>query len=224
MATKKLTQKQKDRLKDSDFFRSNSSDLTINKSYQDVLDFDDDGNLIYDKRTKEGREIDKILHSRRNRSPKEDSEIVIESPESVTKAILESIDEESSESEQKSKRPYTSTGTIVDVQKVTQHCQTPYPGREGRSYQKIPGGYINGAGALCWVENYVYLYWTNDRNGYYQYEDIRDTIKEKTNDARLTENRINKFLELNRGKTVDLVWEDGRWTVTNLDDLDYDIL
>lgn len=127
-------------------------------------------------------------------------------------------------SEKKSKRPYTSTGTIVDVEKVTQHCQTPYPGREGRSYQRIPGGYINGAGALCWVENYVYLYWTNDRNGYRRYQDIRNTIKEKTCDARLTENRINKFLELNRGKTVDLIWEDGRWVVTNLDDLDYDIL
>lgn len=57
MATKKLTQKQKDKLKKSDFFRSNNSDLTINKSYQGILDFDDD-NLLYDKRTKEGREIE----------------------------------------------------------------------------------------------------------------------------------------------------------------------
>lgn len=69
MATRKLTDKQKDKLKDSKFVRSNSVDVTVNSSFEDYIEYnEDDGTLTYDKRTKEGKEIEKILNSR-NRKP-----------------------------------------------------------------------------------------------------------------------------------------------------------
>lgn len=78
MATRKLTDKQKDKLKNSKFVRSNSVDVTVNSSFEDVIEYDeDDGTLTFDKRTKEGKEIDRILNSR-NRKP---SSPVDEEPE-----------------------------------------------------------------------------------------------------------------------------------------------
>lgn len=122
------------------------------------------------------------------------------------------------------KSPKTSTGTICAIKKCSQSFQTPLKGNEGRRYQKVPGGYINGAGGLCWTESYVYIYWTNDETGFQQSQDIRDKLKEKTGGARLTENRINRFLELNRGKKVELKRENHNWVIFNLDDLNYDFL
>lgn len=78
MATRKLSDKQKDKLKNSKFVRSNSVDVTVNSSFEDVIEYDeDDGTLTFDKRTKEGKEIDRILNSR-NRKP---SSPVDEEPE-----------------------------------------------------------------------------------------------------------------------------------------------
>ena len=78
MATRKLTDKQKDKLKDSKFVRSNSVDVTVNSSFEDDIEYnEDDGTLTYDKRTKEGKEIERILNSR-NRKP---SSPVDEEPE-----------------------------------------------------------------------------------------------------------------------------------------------
>ena len=74
MAKTTLSEKQTEKLRDSDFARSNSSDLTINPSYQDEIEYDDEGNLIYDKRTRTGKEIDRILKSRK-RSSKKDEEM-----------------------------------------------------------------------------------------------------------------------------------------------------
>ncbi|MGN0723104.1 MAG: hypothetical protein ACI4LT_03745 [Treponema sp.] len=66
---KKLTDKQKDKLKNSKFVRSNSVDVTVNSSFEDDIEYnEDDGTLTYDKRTKEGKEIERILNSR-NRKP-----------------------------------------------------------------------------------------------------------------------------------------------------------
>ena len=69
MATRKLTDKQKDKLKNSKFVRSNSDDKTVNPSFEDDLEYDeDDGTLTYDKRTKNGKKIEKILNSRNRKS------------------------------------------------------------------------------------------------------------------------------------------------------------
>ena len=78
MATRKLTDKQKDKLKNSKYVRSNSDDVTVNPNYEDDIEYnEDDGTLTYDKRTKEGKEIERILNSR-NRKP---SSPVDEEPE-----------------------------------------------------------------------------------------------------------------------------------------------
>lgn len=77
MATTKLTDKQKDKLKGSKYVRSNSDDVTVNKKYQESAEYDEEeGTLTYDKRTREGKEIDKILKSRNRKSLKqEDNDI-----------------------------------------------------------------------------------------------------------------------------------------------------
>lgn len=114
------------------------------------------------------------------------------------------------------------SGRICDIKSVSMHYQTPVPGKGGRTHQPTTGGYINGAGAFCWVESYVYLYWTNLKTGARQFQDIRDKLKLESNDARLTQKRLNRFLELNRGKVVELErGSDGRLEISNLDDLDY---
>ena len=65
MATRKLTDKQKNKLKNTQFARKNSADLTVNPNYEDDIEYnEDDGTLTYDKRTKEGKEIERILNSR----------------------------------------------------------------------------------------------------------------------------------------------------------------
>lgn len=72
MAKVRLSEKQKEKLKNSDFCRSNSSDLTVNPNSQDDLEYDeDDGTITFDKRTTEGKEIERILKSR-NRSKKQE--------------------------------------------------------------------------------------------------------------------------------------------------------
>ena len=69
VATRKLTDKQKDKLKNSKYVRSNSDDVTVNPSFEEDIEYnEDDGTLTYDKRTKEGKEIERILNSR-NRKP-----------------------------------------------------------------------------------------------------------------------------------------------------------
>lgn len=83
MATVRVTEKQKEKLKiNSEFFRTNSADLTVNPNGQDIAEYDD-GYLSFDKRTSEGKEIDRILKSR-NRSHSnipEDSENHEEEPD-----------------------------------------------------------------------------------------------------------------------------------------------
>ena len=75
---RKLTDKQKGKLKDSGFVRSNSVDVTVNARFKDRVEFNkEDGTLTFDKRTKEGKEIERILNSR-NRKP---SSPVDEEPE-----------------------------------------------------------------------------------------------------------------------------------------------
>lgn len=84
MATRKVTDKQKDKLKNTQFARKNSADLTVNPNYEDDIEYDEDeGILSYDKRTKEGKEIERILNSRNRKSsspvdeePEEDDEEV----------------------------------------------------------------------------------------------------------------------------------------------------
>ena len=75
MATRKLTDKQKDKLKNSKYVRSNSDDITVNPSFEGEIEYDeDDGTLTYDKRTKKGKEIDKILNSRNRKSSHEEND------------------------------------------------------------------------------------------------------------------------------------------------------
>ena len=84
VATRKLTDKQKDKLKNSKYVRSNSDDVTVNPNFEDDIEYDEDeGTLSYDKRTKEGKEIERILNSRNRKSsspvdeePEEDDEEV----------------------------------------------------------------------------------------------------------------------------------------------------
>lgn len=69
VATRKLTDKQKDKLKNSKYVRSNSDDVTVNPNFEDDIEYDEDeGTLTYDKRTKKGKEIEKILNSRNRKS------------------------------------------------------------------------------------------------------------------------------------------------------------
>ena len=91
MATRKLTNKQKDKLKNTQFARKNSADLTVNPNYEDDIEYDEDeGTLSYDKRTKEGKEIERILNSRNRKSsspvdeePEEDDEEVWDDDEVI---------------------------------------------------------------------------------------------------------------------------------------------
>ena len=78
VATRKLTDKQKDKLKNSKYVRSNSDDVTVNPNFENDIEYDEDeGTLSYDKRTKEGKEIERILNSRNRKS----SSLVDEEPE-----------------------------------------------------------------------------------------------------------------------------------------------
>ena len=91
MATRKLTDKQKDKLKDSKFVRSNSVDVTVNSSFEDDIEYnEDDGTLTYDKRTKEGKEIERILNSRNRKL----SSPVDEEPEDDDEEFWEDIEDD----------------------------------------------------------------------------------------------------------------------------------
>ena len=116
------------------------------------------------------------------------------------------------------------TGTIVNIESVSQRYSTPIKGPEGRKYKKLPGGYINGAGALCWTESAVNLYWINDKTGKTESQDIRDKLRAETGGARLTKNRLERFLDLNYGKQVEITFSDNHWEIADLDELDYDFI
>jgi hypothetical protein len=325
MSTRKLTQRQKDKLKESEYFRSNSSDLTINKSFQDVLEYDEDGNLVYDKRTREGKEIERIINSkirsckknessdkteqkvnndsldekldvldrelsefedlinedvfdttleneseskkRKSHSRDSDKNVLLETQtlrrtiikeyiedgwsirvygdghatakkgaelkradsESEIHKIIQGYEEdESSDSCKKNgKSAFTgeSTGTIIDIDSSHQTYQTPAPWMGVNSFfdEKI-GLWYDGAGHYTWKEYYANIYWINNLNGKRQSQEIRDKIKSEIGDARLTDNRLNKFLKLNYGKTVDLICEGGHWELADLDQLDYNFI
>lgn len=75
MASTRPTEKQKAKLCNSEMFRSNSADLTVNPSFQNDVSYDGDGNLHFDGRTKVGKEINRIMKSR-NRSSGSQSETV----------------------------------------------------------------------------------------------------------------------------------------------------
>lgn len=91
MATRKLTDKQKDKLKNSKYVRSNSDDVTVNPNFEGDIEYDEDeGTLSYEKRTKEGKEIERILNSRNRKSsspvdeePEEDDEEVWDDDEVI---------------------------------------------------------------------------------------------------------------------------------------------
>ena len=403
MSTRKLTQRQKDKLKESEYFRSNSSDLTINKSFQDVLEYDEDGNLVYDKRTREGKEIERIINSkirsckknessdkteqkvnndsldekldvldrelsefedlinedvfdttleneseskkRKSHSRDSDKNVLLETQtlrrtiikeyiedgwsirvygdghatakkgtdlkradsESEIHKIIQDYEEElSNESESKKRKSHSqdsdkdvlletqnlrrtiikeyiedgwsirvygdghatakkgaelkradseseihkiiqgyeedessdsckkngksaftgeSTGTIIDIDSSHQTYQTPAPWMGVNSFfdEKI-GLWYDGAGHYTWKEYYANIYWINNLNGKRQSQEIRDKIKSEIGDARLTDNRLNKFLKLNYGKTVDLICEGGHWELADLDQLDYNFI
>ena len=88
---RKLTDKQKDKLKNSKFVRSNSDDVTVNPNFEDDIEYnEDDGTLTYDKRTKEGKEIERILNSR-NRKP---SSSVDEEPEEDDEEVIYDDDDD----------------------------------------------------------------------------------------------------------------------------------
>ena len=83
MTTKKLTDKQKDKLKNSKFVRSNSDDITVNPSFKEDIEYDEeDGTLSYDRRTKEGKEIERILNSRNRKSKSDEGDYCDEENES----------------------------------------------------------------------------------------------------------------------------------------------
>lgn len=91
MSTRKLTDKQKGKLKNSKYVRSNSDDVTVNPSFEGEIEYDeDDGTLTYDKRTKEGKEIERILNSRNRRS----SSLVDEEPENDDEEFWEDIEDD----------------------------------------------------------------------------------------------------------------------------------
>lgn len=75
MASKRPTEKQKEKLCNSEMFRSNSADLTVNPTFQNAVSYDDGGNLRFDGRTRVGKEINRIMKSR-NRSSNSQSETV----------------------------------------------------------------------------------------------------------------------------------------------------
>ena len=48
VATRKLTDKQKDKLKNSKYVRSNSDDVTVNPNYEDDIEYDEDDESVAD--------------------------------------------------------------------------------------------------------------------------------------------------------------------------------
>ena len=48
MATRKLTNKQKDKLKNTQFARKNSADLTVNPNYEYDIEYDEDDESVAD--------------------------------------------------------------------------------------------------------------------------------------------------------------------------------
>ena len=98
----KVTEKQKAKLKKSGYFRKNSSDLTVNKNYSNSLGYVD-GEVTFDGRTREGKEVKKILNSR-NRTKKHEEEIepfcsedIFDEPDWYEMADEEDWDEEDGE-------------------------------------------------------------------------------------------------------------------------------
>ena len=71
MAKRTLTEKQKQKLRNSNFIRTNSKDITINPNFQEEIKYnEDDGTLTFDKRSRVGKELDHILNSRNRKSSK----------------------------------------------------------------------------------------------------------------------------------------------------------
>ena len=62
MGTRNLTEKQTQKLRDAGVARKNGK--SINPRYSHVVNFDKNGNLKIDMRTKEGKEINQLLNSR----------------------------------------------------------------------------------------------------------------------------------------------------------------
>ena len=48
VATRKLTNKQKDKLKNTQFARKNSADLTVNPFFEDDIEYDEDDESVAD--------------------------------------------------------------------------------------------------------------------------------------------------------------------------------
>ena len=48
VATRKLTDKQKDKLKNTQFARKNSADLTVNPSFEGEIEYDEDDESVVD--------------------------------------------------------------------------------------------------------------------------------------------------------------------------------
>ncbi|MBP5697632.1 MAG: hypothetical protein J6X11_13455 [Treponema sp.] len=69
MATKNITEKQTQKLRDAGILRKNGN--SINRSHGDAISYDKNGNLKFDMRTREGKEISRILNSRNRSSPTE---------------------------------------------------------------------------------------------------------------------------------------------------------
>ncbi|HBB14458.1 MAG TPA: hypothetical protein DCZ76_09295 [Treponema sp.] len=69
MATRNITEKQAQKLRDAGILRKNGN--SINKSHGDAISYDKNGGLKIDMRTREGKEINKILNSRNRSSPTE---------------------------------------------------------------------------------------------------------------------------------------------------------
>ena len=139
--------------------------------------------------------------------------------------VIEEDDNEEEDDDDSQERR-TSTGTIVDVKSGKIIHQAAVPGANGKHYRydTTMGGYYDGAGHFNWIEYYVDICWTNNETGYFQSQNIRDEIKSETNDARLNQKRLSRFLEINEGKQVDLIWEDHRWQLADLSQLDYDFI
>lgn len=66
---KPLTAKQTQKLREAGYIRKNGTD--VNPSHRDAMQIDKDGNLKIDRRTKEGKEINRILNSRNRSSSRE---------------------------------------------------------------------------------------------------------------------------------------------------------
>ena len=99
-------------------------------------------------------------------------------------------------------------GTITKFEK--REIQRSFVGfKGGAGYSNMPsfGGYFNGAGAFSnYPERQLLVYWITEK-GKEECMDVRDYVKSRMSQIKITDKYLEKLTRANKGKVVELEWD-----------------